>query len=153
MRKRSTKRPTKRATTKKTGACCPSCARGERCEGKTRRRYGKAAGAYVAEEVRDTARTGRSRKQAVAIGLSRARKAGVKVPAKPPHINLVKVRLDASGMSAGGKRFNPGASVYHFDDEDKGRFHGYVYAKTRTEAAQKVRRKIGQPCATFYRGM
>lgn len=148
MRKRSTKRSTKRA-----GACCASCARGERCDGKPRRRYGKAAGAYVAEEVRDTARTGRSRKQAVAIGLSRARKAGVKVPAKPPHINLVKVHLDASGRSAGGKRFKPGASVYHFDDEDKGRFHGYVYAKTRTEAARKVRRKIRQPRATFYRGM
>lgn len=151
--KRSTKRSTKRATTKKAGACCASCARGERCEGKPRRRYGKAAGAYVAEEVRDTARTGRSRKQAVAIGLSRARKAGVKVPAKPPHLNLVRVHLDARGVSAGGKRFKPGASVYHFDDEDKGRFHGYVYAKTRTEAARKVRRKIRQPRATFYRGM
>ena len=57
-----------------------------------RRRYGKAAGSKVkaamSERKRGTLRSGRSgrrvtsRKQAVAIGLSQARKAGAKVPKK-----------------------------------------------------------------------
>jgi hypothetical protein len=58
----------------------------------THRRYGKAASTKVASAVREQERgtlrsggSGRkvtSRKQAVAIGLSQARKAGVKVPKK-----------------------------------------------------------------------
>lgn len=57
----------------------------------TRRKYGSAASKKVAETVREqkkgTLRTGAgkrvtSRKQAVAIGLSEARRAGAKVPKK-----------------------------------------------------------------------
>jgi hypothetical protein len=62
---------------------------------KARRRYGKAAGKAVASAVRreerGTLRSGKggkggrvtSRKQAIAIGLSEARKKGAKVPRKP----------------------------------------------------------------------
>lgn len=56
------------------------------------RKYGKKAGEEVRKEVRKfkkgTARSGRalkkvtSRKQAIAIGLSKARKKGIKVPKK-----------------------------------------------------------------------
>ena len=58
------------------------------------RKYGKAAGKSVEKEVRaykrGTARSGpggkggkvKSRKQAIAIGLSKARKSGAKVPRK-----------------------------------------------------------------------
>jgi Family of unknown function (DUF6496) len=58
---------------------------------KRRRRYSKSAGSEVRSEMhrykRGTARSGRggkvkSRKQAIAIGLSKARKKGKKVPAK-----------------------------------------------------------------------
>jgi hypothetical protein len=59
----------------------------------TRRRYGKLAGkkveAALHESKRGTLRSGRSRKkvtsrkQAIAIGLSQARRAGGKVPRKP----------------------------------------------------------------------
>jgi hypothetical protein len=58
---------------------------------KRRRRYSKSAGSEVRGEMhrykRGTARSGRggkvkSRKQAIAIGLSKARKKGKKVPAK-----------------------------------------------------------------------
>lgn len=62
----------------------------------SRRRYGKAASKTVASAMRrrkrGTLRSGpggrggkvRSRKQAIAIGLSEARKKGAKVPRKPP---------------------------------------------------------------------
>jgi len=63
-----------------------------RTTGKKTRRYGKAAGtkveAAMKEKKRGTLRSGRSgkkvtsRKQAVAIGLSQARRAGAKVPKK-----------------------------------------------------------------------
>lgn len=61
---------------------------------KSRRKYGKAAGKTVASAIRreksGTLRSGRggkggkvkSRKQAIAIGLSEARKKGVRVPKK-----------------------------------------------------------------------
>ena len=61
---------------------------------KTRRRYSRSAGKDVKSEMhrykRGTARSGRggrggkvkSRKQAIAIGLSEARRAGAKVPRK-----------------------------------------------------------------------
>jgi uncharacterized protein DUF6496 len=58
---------------------------------KRRRRYSKSAGSEVRSEMhrykRGTALSGRggkvkSRKQAIAIGLSKARKKGKKVPAK-----------------------------------------------------------------------
>jgi len=58
---------------------------------KRRRRYSKSAGSEVRSEMhrykRGTARSGRggkvkSRKQAIAIGLSKARKKGKKVPAR-----------------------------------------------------------------------
>jgi hypothetical protein len=44
----------------------------------------KTAGAFVAEEMRARKKKGRSKEQAIAIGLARARKAGVKVPKKNP---------------------------------------------------------------------
>jgi hypothetical protein len=57
---------------------------------KGRRKYGPAAAKHVAEEMREfkrgTLRSGRSRakvknpKQAIAIGLSEARRSGAKVP-------------------------------------------------------------------------
>jgi hypothetical protein len=57
----------------------------------TRRKYSRSAGSEVKSEMhrykRGTAKSGRggrvkSRKQAIAIGLSKARKKGKKVPAK-----------------------------------------------------------------------
>jgi len=60
----------------------------------SRRKYGKAAGKSVGKEMRaykrGTARSGpggkggkvKSRKQAIAIGLSKARERGAKVPSK-----------------------------------------------------------------------
>jgi hypothetical protein len=57
----------------------------------TRRKYSRSAGSEVRSEMhrykRGTAKSGRggkvkSRKQAIAIGLSKARKTGKKVPAK-----------------------------------------------------------------------
>jgi hypothetical protein len=57
----------------------------------TRRKYSRSAGSEVKSEMhrykRGTARSGRgggvkNRKQAIAIGLSKARKKGKKVPAK-----------------------------------------------------------------------
>lgn len=45
--------------------------------------YGRGAGEFVAKEVRHFKKKGkRNKKQAIAIGLSKARKAGVEVPAK-----------------------------------------------------------------------
>jgi pyruvate/2-oxoglutarate dehydrogenase complex dihydrolipoamide acyltransferase (E2) component len=59
----------------------------------TRRKYSPLAGAYVKEEMEEmkqgklksgrSGKTVRNPKQAIAIGLSEARKAGAKVPAKP----------------------------------------------------------------------
>jgi hypothetical protein len=66
----------------------------KRSKGKSRRRYGKAAGRSVESAMRrrkrGTLRSGKggrggrvkSRKQAIAIGLSEARKKGAKVPAR-----------------------------------------------------------------------
>jgi uncharacterized protein DUF6496 len=60
----------------------------------SRRKYSKKAGEIVAREMREmkrgTLKSGRSgkkvksRKQAIAIGLSEARRAGAKVPRKKP---------------------------------------------------------------------
>jgi pyruvate/2-oxoglutarate dehydrogenase complex dihydrolipoamide acyltransferase (E2) component len=60
----------------------------------TKRKYSPAAGEYVREEMEEMKqgklKSGRSGqtvhnpKQAIAIGLSEARKAGAKVPSKPP---------------------------------------------------------------------
>ena len=65
---------------------------GDRCYGADMARYGKKASAKVRETMRErkrgTLKSGRSkkrvksRKQAIAIGLSKARRAGAKVPAK-----------------------------------------------------------------------
>lgn len=56
-------------------------------------RYGKAAGREVATEMRHK-RSGKhkvtSRKQAIAIGLSKARRKGAKVPAKPSGRNKAR---------------------------------------------------------------
>ena len=57
------------------------------------KRPSTAAGEFVGEEVhRQKPRRGaaRSRKQAIAIGLSKARRAGVRIPAKPGASKKVK---------------------------------------------------------------
>jgi uncharacterized protein DUF6496 len=81
--KRRKQMPTRKASTRKTST---------RKTSSTGRRYGKAASSKVKaamhEEKRGTLRSGRSgrkvtsRKQAIAIGLSQARKQGAKVPRK-----------------------------------------------------------------------
>lgn len=72
--------------------------------GRRRRKYGKRAGRFVAAEVkalRRGSRRVRSRKQAVAVGLSMARRAGVKVPRRsrglshnPPALPVSHVQSD-----------------------------------------------------------
>jgi len=81
LKKRTTKRTTKKTTTKRITK-----------KATTKRKYSPAAQEEVAKEMRKmkkgTAVSGRSgkkvtsRKQAIAIGLSKARKKGAKVPTK-----------------------------------------------------------------------
>jgi Family of unknown function (DUF6496) len=84
----------KKAGTKKSGAKKPSRKKTTRKKsGVAKRRYGPAASESVETEVREmnegTLRSGGSgkkvtnRKQAIAIGLSKARRAGAKVPPSP----------------------------------------------------------------------
>lgn len=53
-----------------------------------RRRYGKRAGQFVREEMHRVGRSAhvRTSKQAIAVGLSRARRAGVRVPQGNPAV-------------------------------------------------------------------
>src|SRR5436190_12229358 len=74
------------------------------------RRQGKAAGTQAGEFVReeiDHVREGkhgaRSAKQAIAIGLSKARRAGVKLP-PPPKGSSASTRRSAAKASAAGRR-------------------------------------------------
>ena len=82
-------------------------------------REGKApttqAGEFVREEmehIREGKHGARSTKQAIAIGLSKARRAGVKLP--PP-----KPGPDA-GEDAGAGRARPGKRAEHGEEEDVG---------------------------------
>jgi len=87
-RKRTTKRPTRRKVTARTAVASKKAP--ARKKKRTTKRYGSAASKKVRGALRELERgelrSGRSkkkvqsRKQAVAIGLSRARRAGGKVP-------------------------------------------------------------------------
>ncbi len=80
-------------TQKKTAAKRPAGAKKTAARKKTTRKYSPAASAAVREEIEEmeagTLRSGgsgkkvTSRKQAIAIGLSEARRAGKKVPPNP----------------------------------------------------------------------
>jgi hypothetical protein len=78
------------------------------------RREGKApttqAGEFVREEihhVREGKHGARSTKQAIAIGLSKARRAGVKLPAPPRSAKSSTKRSAASAQRAGARRSRP----------------------------------------------
>jgi hypothetical protein len=65
------------------------------------------AGEFVREEihhVREGKHGARSAKQAIAIGLSKARRAGVKLPAKGPKATRRKAKHDLSRGRKGGRR-------------------------------------------------
>jgi hypothetical protein len=75
------------------------------------RRAGKAptsqAGEFVREEihhVREGKHGARSTKQAIAIGLSKARRAGVKLPRPPASAKATTKRSAASASRAAGRR-------------------------------------------------
>jgi hypothetical protein len=90
--KKSTRKGTKKATKKK--AAKKSTRKGAKKKAAKKRRYSPSAGSEVKNEMhrakRGTARSGpggkggkvKSRKQAIAIGLSKARQKGKKVPPK-----------------------------------------------------------------------
>src|SRR6185503_7675902 len=68
------------------------------------------AGAFVREEihhVREGKHGAASTKQALAIGLSKARRAGVKLPAPPPSAKAATKRSAASARRAGQRRTRP----------------------------------------------
>ena len=78
------------------------------------KREGKApstqAGEFVREEIhhiREGKHGARSTKQAVAIGLSKARRAGVKLPPPPKNAKASTKRSAASATRAGRKRARP----------------------------------------------
>src|SRR5918999_4383245 len=78
------------------------------------KRTGKApttqAGEFVREEihhVREGKHGARSTKQAIAIGLSKARRAGVKLPAPPKTAKASTRKSAASASRAGRKRTRP----------------------------------------------
>ena len=83
---------------------------------KAKRRYSRSAGRDVQKEMRSykrgTARSGRggkagkvkSRKQAIAIGLSRARRAGVKLAAPKKGKAKTKTRQQAKRDNAKGQK-------------------------------------------------
>jgi len=78
------------------------------------KRQGKApstqAGEFVREEihhVREGKHGARSTKQAIAIGLSKARRAGVKLPSPPPSAKASTKRSAAAASRAGRKRTRP----------------------------------------------
>jgi len=80
------------------------------------KRAGKApstqAGEFVHEEiehVREGKHGARSTKQAIAIGLSKARRAGVKLPPPPASAKETTKRSAASASRAGSKRRAPSA--------------------------------------------
>ena len=80
------------------------------------KREGKApstqAGEFVHEEiehVREGKHGARSTKQAIAIGLSKARRAGVKLPPPPGSAKETTKRSAASASRAGSKRRAPSA--------------------------------------------
>jgi hypothetical protein len=80
------------------------------------KREGKApstqAGEFVREEIhhiREGKHGARSTKQAVAIGLSKARRAGVKLPPPPASAKSSTKRSAASASRAGRKRTRPSA--------------------------------------------
>src|SRR5688572_16715908 len=81
----------------------------ERARRKLRRgdRAGTAAGEFVREEVhhiREGKHGARSAKQAIAIGLSKARRAGVKVPAPRKGTTSARTRRAAQRDLAKGRR-------------------------------------------------
>ena len=66
-----------------------------------RRKYGKRAGAFVREEMHSLRRGSthvRSPEQAVAVGLSRARAAGVRVPLKNPKLTLKQAQYESAAL-------------------------------------------------------
>ena len=78
------------------------------------KREGKApstqAGEFVREEIhhiREGKHGARSTKQAVAIGLSKARRAGIKLPAPPRNAKASTKRSAAAASRAGRKRARP----------------------------------------------
>src|SRR5262245_14553754 len=78
------------------------------------KRQGKApstqAGEFVREEihhVREGKHGARSTKQAIAIGLSKARRSGVKLPAPPPSAKASTKRSAASASRAGARKKAP----------------------------------------------
>ena len=80
------------------------------------KRQGKApstqAGEFVREEihhVREGKHGARSTKQAIAIGLSKARRAGVKLPAPPRSAKASTKRSAASASRAGARHTKPSA--------------------------------------------
>lgn len=81
------------------------------------KRAGKApstqAGAFVEEEIehiRDGKHGARSAKQAIAIGLSKARRAGVKLPPPPKTASERTKRSAKSAKARAGKRPSPARS-------------------------------------------
>ncbi len=65
------------------------------------------AGEFVREEmhhIREGKHGAQSPKQAIAIGLSKARRAGVKLPAKGPAATRRKAKRDLSRGRKGGRR-------------------------------------------------
>jgi len=88
----STKGNTRHAATQKTAKISASAKTRKQS---AQRKYSPLAGEYVREEMEEmkegklksggSGKTIRNPKQAIAIGLSEARKAGAKVPAKPRH--------------------------------------------------------------------
>ena len=84
---------------------------------RTAKRQGKApstqAGAFVHEEIehiRDGEHGARSAKQAIAIGLSKARRAGVKLPPPPKSASERTKRSAKSDSARAGSRKKPSAA-------------------------------------------
>jgi hypothetical protein len=80
------------------------------------KRQGKApttqAGEFVREEIdhiREGKHGARSTKQAIAIGLSKARRAGVKLPAPPASAKSTTKRSARSASRAAGRKKHPSA--------------------------------------------
>lgn len=86
-------------------------------EARTAKRQGKSpstqAGAFVHEEiehVREGKHGARSAKQAIAIGLSKARRAGVKLPAPPKSASERTKRTAKRDSARAGKKTRPSPS-------------------------------------------
>jgi len=121
------------------------------------KREGKApstqAGAFVEEEIehiREGKHGARSAKQAIAIGLSKARRAGVKLPPPPKSASERTQRSAKSAKARAGKRPSPSrsrAAKAALKDEPRAAASPKALSRQATAAARRRPAKVRKAAA------